>query len=318
MNVQGHENCFACRQGFCLNTIAVVAGGLDASLLMEKRHEGWLDIPHGGIGISALIDLADLAWLQETGRNLPYPCSLSLKFGDVCRLGDQLQMTARMNHELRRVELQMKRQGEEKNYLAGAAEPVADGNDDACLPLPPVAELESAGMLRALSIYENCFICGNQRQAPGIGRRFFQGSFAGQDYILARYGFAAADAAVAHWFQQGQEMLHPGVIGAVLDEICGWSGFIAGELFGVTVRLDLTFQRPVGVAEKLIFASPTPRVKGRSSRQVYYATGQVLSLDNDGGYELVAAASGQWLVVPRLRQQFYDTRVEEKLDQVSF
>ena len=112
--------------------------------------------------------------------------------------------------------------------------------------------------------------------------------------------------------------MHPGVLGAVLDEICGWSGFIKHELFGVTVRLQINFKRPVLLGEKLLFAAVEPEVRGRGTRQLYRARGCLFAVSAAGSYETVAMAAGQWLALPALKEQFYDTRVEEDLSRISF
>ncbi|NIA19195.1 MAG: hypothetical protein GWP07_02015 [Xanthomonadaceae bacterium] len=318
MNYRGHEKCFACRERFCLPEIRVVDGALEADLLMGKKHEGWIGIPHGGIGISAVLDLADLCWLQHKGANLPFPYTILLKFGDRCSLGDELCIHAGLSDDQQQVVFRMQRPGQRQSYIAGTVEPATEFTAGESIDLPPLAEIEQHGFLTPLSIYDNCFICGNHRSAPGMQRRFFMLDYHDRHYILAKFGFAANDAAIAEKFQQAEGVLHPGVIGAVLDEICGWSGFIKYELFGVTVRLQISFKRPVSVSEKLLFAAVEPEVRGRGDRRLYRAQGCLLAVASDGSYETVAVASGQWLALPALRDQFYETRIEEDLSRISF
>ena len=318
MNYRGHERCFACRERFCLPDIKAVNGALEADLLMEKRHEGWIGIPHGGIGISAVLDLADLCWLQHKGTNLPFPYTISLKFVDRCHLGDVLHLRAELDDDQGQVAFRMQRPGQRQSYIAGTVEPVDRFEAGETINLPPLAEIEQHGSLTPLSIYDNCFICGNHRSAPGMQRRFFMLDYNDRHYILAKFGFDAGDAQIAASFQQAEGVLHPGVIGAVLDEICGWSGFIKHELFGVTVRLQISFKRPVFVSEKLLFAAVEPEVRGRGDRRLYRARGFLVAVSDAGSYETVATAAGQWLALPVLREQFYETRIEEDLSLISF
>ncbi len=318
MNYRGHEKCFACRERFCLPDIRVIDGALEADLLMEKKHEGWIGIPHGGIGISAVLDLADLCWLRHKGTNLPFPYTISLKFGDRCRLGDVLHLRAELDDGQSQVAFRMQRPGQRQSYIAGTVEPNSEFEDGEIIDLPPLAEIERHATLTPLSIYDNCFICGNHRSAPGMQRRFFQADFKERHFILAKFGFDPRDATIAKRFQQAEGVLHPGVIGAVLDEICGWSGFIKHELFGVTVRLQLSFKRPVLVSEKLLFAAVEPEVRGRGNRRLYRARGFLVAVSDAGSYETVAMAAGQWLALPVLREQFYETRIEEDLSLISF
>lgn len=318
MNYRGHEKCFACREGFCLSEISFNDGALEAELLMEKKHEGWIGIPHGGIGIAAVVDLADLCWLQQKGTNLPFPYTISLKFGDRCRLGDMLQLRAEADDGHSQVAFRMQRPGQRQSYIAGMVDPDAGFEAGKTLNLPSLADIEQYGSLTPLSIYDNCFICGNHRSAPGMRRRFFMLDYDGRHYILAKFGFEPGDVAIGEEFQQAEGVLHPGVIGAVLDEICGWSGFIKHELFGVTVRLQVSFKRPVLLGEKLLFAAVEPEVRGRGNRRLYRARGCLVAVSAAGSYETVATAAGQWLALPALKEQFYATRIEEDLSRISF
>ncbi len=318
MDTRGHEQCFACRERFCLPEIAMVDGALEAELLMEKKHEGWIGIPHGGIGIAAVLDLADLCWRQHKGESLPFPFTISMKFGDRCQLGDTLQLRAELDDGQSQIIFRMQRPGQRQSYIAGTVEPDAGFAGGDLSSLPHLDEFERRAVLTPLSIYENCFICGTKRRERGMRRRFFMAEHDGRYYILAKFGFDPGDAAIAESFQQAAGVLHPGVLGAVLDEICGWSGFIRHELFGVTVRLQMSFKRPVLVDEKLLFVAFEPEVRGRGSRQIYRARGCLMSVLADGGYEAVATAAGQWLALPALREQFYQTRIEEDLSRISF
>jgi acyl-coenzyme A thioesterase PaaI-like protein len=285
---------------------------------MEKRHEGWIGIPHGGIGIAAVLDLADLCWLQYKQGNLPFPYSISLKFGDRCRLGDVLQLRADLDEDLQQVAFRMRRSGQGQSYIAGTVEPNTGFANGETFDLPSLDDLEGQAVLTPLSIYENCFICGTKRSERGMRRRFFMAEYGDRHYILTKFGFDAGDADIAESFQQAEGVLHPGVIGAVLDEICGWSGFIKHELFGVTVRLKIDFKRPVLLGEKLLFAAAEPEVRGRGKRQLYRARGRLFAVSAEGSYETVATAAGQWLAFPAMREQFYETRIEEDLSRIFF
>lgn len=318
MNYRGHEKCFACREQFCLSDIRVIDGTLEAELLMEKKHEGWIGIPHGGIGISAVLDLADLCWLWHKGTNLPFPYTISLKFGDRCRLGDVLHLRAELDDGQSQVTFRMQRPGQRQSYIAGTVDPVSGFAAGEIIDLPLLSEIEQHGSLTPLSTYDNCFICGNHRSAPGMQRRFFILDYHDRHYVLAKFGFAVGDAAIAASFQQAEGVLHPGVLGAVLDEICGWSGFIKHELFGVTVRLQISFKRPVLVSEKLLFAAVEPEVRGRGNRQLYRTRGFLVAVSEAGSYETVALANGQWLALSILREQFYETRIKDDLSLISF
>jgi hypothetical protein len=185
------------------------------------------------------------------------------------------------------------------------------------LDLPPVAELlGAAAAITALPVYDNCLVCGVHRDAPGLRRRFFSAEYRGRAWIIAQLGLDPADAGIVVDFRQDADTLHPGVVGAVLDELCGWSGYLAERpLYGYTVRFGIELRRPVGIDEQLLFLAEEPR---RVTRRFYDARGAALALGPGREPEVVAAAAGKWLVVPELNSQLDDYQIVEDLAAVRF
>jgi acyl-coenzyme A thioesterase PaaI-like protein len=57
--------------------------------------------------------------------------------------------------------------------------------------------------------------------------------------------------------------LHGGVVTALLDETMGWAIFHQG-IWGVTVKLEVTFRRPVPVGEEIVVSGRLTNDRGRT------------------------------------------------------
>lgn len=98
--------------------------------------------------------------------------------------------------------------------------------------------------------------------------------------------------------------MHPVAFLSLLDETMGWAGFMCSASGGVSVRLSYTFYRPVSVAERLVFIARGEKVRGRgASRILFWASGGAASVGQDGSFEVLATAVGQFLGVPDLTDQ---------------
>ncbi|MBN2232337.1 MAG: hypothetical protein JW781_05895 [Deltaproteobacteria bacterium] len=327
--IAGHDACLFCRRQFAWAGVREMGengatGGLAADIDMELRHEGWLDMPHGGVSIAATMEMVDLLWQRRCGRRMPYPHAVAFRFADACRIGDRLVVSAVADGKDREtIEVRLARpESDGKVYLQGRARPAGNSGGAARpavpeLPdLPVVAELLREADITALPVYDNCLVCGVHRHAPGLRRRFFNAGFRGRRWIIAQLGLEAVDAGIVAEFRQDADTLHPGALGAILDEICGWSGYIAPQpLYGYTVRFGLEIRRPVSVDERLVFIADEPR---GVTRRFYDARGAVLVLGPGREPEIVAVAAGKWLVVPELNGQLDDYQIAEDLAAVTF
>ncbi|MBN2707076.1 MAG: hypothetical protein JXR89_11620 [Deltaproteobacteria bacterium] len=313
MMLPGHEACFVCRGDFAFGLPEKNDQTLQTRLIFTEAHEGWEGIPHGGAAMTLLLELAEFWSHTFRGRGLAYPLASDWRFADTVALGDEMLLKAEPAGELLR--LTMRRQGGNKLYLAGDLRPVAAAAAGLRPPAPALL-LNSASPHRALAVYENCFVCGRQRRGPGLKRRFFA-SRTGVDAIIVRFG-GAADAETAAALRQSADELHPGVLAALLDELCGWSGVLAGDLYGYTVKFSLRISRRPRLGEEFFGFSPTPETRGRGSRQFYFPAGMIYRQNEDGSFEELAAANGQWLAREELRQQFYANHRPEDLSRIFF
>ena len=316
MSVAGHEACFVCHDKFCFSSINDCDSGVEAEMVFSRDHEGWMDIPHGGVAMAALLDLADHCWLRINGVNLVYPLEIDWRFADVVGIGDEMSLKAAVKDE-NSLLLSMRRQGSEKIYLSAEVR-VAVEAAEADFPLLEPELLQKKGAQhQPLEVYDNCFVCGLKRQKPGLRRRFFR-TVGELPSIIVRFGGGSEGLQLASSFQQASGTLHPGVVAALLDELCGWSGILAGDLYGYTVRLKLHLNRLPILGEELFGIAPAPLVRGRGARKFYYPRGALYQKRADGSLEVIAVATGQWLAREELRQQFDESHVEEDLAGIVF
>ncbi|MCD6430739.1 MAG: hypothetical protein J7L57_05925 [Deltaproteobacteria bacterium] len=317
MLINGHEACFVCKDNFCFSAVENCEQGVEAGMVFSHDHEGWQGIPHGGVAMTALLDLADHCWLQIKGENLVYPLEIDWRFADTVSIGDEMSLKAVVKDE-NSLLLSMRRQGSEKIYLSAEVRVATEAAGVDFPLLEPEMLLEHSAQHQALAVYDNCFVCGLKRQKPGLRRRFFRVVDNLPSIIVRFGGCEIEDFQLASSFQQASGILHPGVLAALLDELCGWSGILAGDLYGFTVRFKLHLNRLPDLGEELFGVAPVPLVRGRGTRKFYHPKGALYQKKADGSLEVIAVATGQWLAREELRQQFDESHIEEDMSGIVF
>ncbi len=270
---------------------------------MDERAEGWIGIPHGGISMGIMMDLAMALDGCLHGDDRVFPLSADFRLGGTSiRIGDLLHFDVMP--------------------VSGGAEGSAtvDRDPDPYLE-SSIRYRENTGEhdkafssflpghcgslfeeLHALPSYKNCFVCGVERSHPGL-RRQFHLWHSSDKIVVSSAGFAGADRDSFYRFSRNG-FLHPLPVLALLDEILGWGGFLLSGSGAVTVRIGFTFHRPVACDEKLLFFGRGDRVRGRtSSRLLFWASGGAAAVREDGSLEMVVSASGQWFGVQDLTGQ---------------
>ncbi len=324
MKTVGHEACFVCQGRFCFSAVRDCGSGVETELVFASEHEGWRGIPHGGVAMTALLDLADHCCLRIRGMNLMYPLAIEWRFADSVAIGDKMHLTA-LAQDDGTIDLQMRRVGSEKIYLRGKLRHET-GPEKVDFRLPDPRELLQGGSKhQPLEVYENCFVCGRQRRLPGLRRRFFKTVINpevpdNRDFsaIIVHFGAAGADADLRASLQQALNRLHPGVLAALLDELCGWSGVLADNLYGYTVRFKLNINCLPEIGAEFFGFSPRPQVRGRGARKFYHPQGALYRKRADGSLEIIASAGGQWLARDELRRQFDESHIVEDLRGIVF
>ena len=138
-----------------------------------------------------------------------------------------------------------------------------------------------------------CFICG-MKNVAGVKVFFYE-----QDdgSVLARF--------TGREIHQGYPgRMHGGVIGGILDETMGRAVmFNGGEIWGVTVALEMRFKQPVPLDVELTAAGRIVK-----DRQFYFeGTGELLLPDGTTAVE----AKGKYWKLPLDDIADFDTEVQE-------
>jgi uncharacterized protein (TIGR00369 family) len=137
--------------------------------------------------------------------------------------------------------------------------------------------------------YSNCFVCGNLNDY-GLKVDFFYDK-----------GIARAEYVAGEKFQGYKDILHGGIISALLDEVM-IKAVIARGILVVTAGIQVKFIKPVKIGEKLFLEG---RVTGEQ-KKIFTAEGTVR---NSKG-EIVAAGKGKFFKVTEEMQKILEESVE--------
>ncbi len=280
-------------------------GRLRVGMFMDERMEGWIGIPHGGIGMGAIVEVASRLGGQRADDRALYPCSLDFRLGgSALRVGDSVSIEAVATDEGASGTILVDRDAPPYLSAALAYRKGDPEKRDTFLSYLPrsLRDLERQDI--KLPYYRNCFVCGVDRRYPGLKRKFrlLEGADR-KKIVLSTAGFEPEDRQAFYRFQRDGR-IHPITLLALLDEAMGWAGFMCSASGGVSVRLSYTFYRPVSVAERLVFIARGEKVKGRgTARILFWSSGGAASVGQDGILEVVATAAGQFLGVSALTEQ---------------
>ena len=302
------------------NPIAVNDGVISAFMDMDAGKEGWVGIPHGGIGMGAILDL-----LTGTGGTVPdsvpvpYPMTCAFRMGGAeARGGDRVTVSVQPSGE--KMTGQILVQEAHMPYITAeiSCNDEAATTDDYTRSYVPDGFSRIEGRMQHLPHYLNCFVCGVDRRLPGLKRRFHLWESDAGRVVCAFAGFNEADHDTFFRFSRNG-VVHPMALLAVLDETMGWSGFFAAGHGGVSVRLNYHFLRELRVDEKLVFFARGEKVMGRiDKRMFFWASGCGVVVKEDGSFEKVAESSGQWYAMAALTEQMQRELIPEALTRKTF
>ena len=297
--------------------------GVHTAMTMDERLEGWRRIPHGGIAMGAVMELAALLreeW-TEKDRGPEYPLTVDFRLGGAgVRIGDKVEFTVLAAPEGIRGTIFTP--GNNYPYLSAV---IGYGIDDPQRRetfqsyLPATISNPAEGGI-PLPYYRNCFVCGVARRQPGLERRFLLGGDDGGTPRLAyaAAGFDVADGNTFYRFQSGGRLSALPAL-ALLDETMGWAGFLSAASGAVTVRIGYTFYRDIRPGERLVFIGRNERVRGRAGARLFFWTsGGAVSLDDAGRCEPVIASSAQYLGVAELTEQMRQELIPPELTSRAF
>ncbi len=275
-----------------------------AALLFDSRTQGWVGLPHGGIGMGAMVELAETLDACPADRGLRYPMSIEYRLGgSPARIGDtaMAEVSAGDGHISGKITIG----SDPSPYLTAMIRYGAqdqEGQENVPLFLPK----DASGLLKdwvRLPHYKYCFVCGTERQRPGLNRSFhLLGSSLPDKIIVSPIGLDEGDLYTVCRFQE-RGLIHPVAFLALLDETVGWGGFMASGSGGVTVRIRFTFYRDIRVGERIVIFGRGDRVRGKAPRLLFWGSGGAMAVHDDGHLETVITVSGQYLGVTELTEQ---------------
>ena len=304
--IDNHTDCIGCGengfifQGFHRNG----DGSLTAPLNLDLRTEGWVGLPHGGFGMGAIAELASGLSNYPKDEKDRFPLTMSFRMGGAgVTTGDTVTVTAaEKNGGAVGV---ITPEGNQTPYITGD---ITYKKDDpkgrkSVLSYLPGSYRDIENDLVPLPFYQQCFVCGVNREEPGLRRKFFVHDGPRPQLVVVPAGFDASDKeSFGRFLRDGN--YHPIAFLGVGDECMGWGTFFLAKSGGVSVRLAYTFYREVAHDERIIFFGRGEKVRGdRDRRLLFWADGGAAAVADDGSLELIMTSSGQWMGMPGLTQQ---------------
>ncbi len=292
---------------------------IHTTVSMDTSKEGWVGIPHGGIGMGAIIELStDFSHcLHDMDFKYPFNCRFKMG-GAKVKVGDEVTIDV-VPTDLG-ISGSICLENQIMPYIKGEIDFGIDNSkkDEMIHTYMPDHFSQIEGKLEHIPHYRNCFVCGVDRSLPGLKRKFHLWDSPHGRIVCAFSGFNDDDGKSLHLFQRNG-FLHPISILAVLDEAMGWAGFMAYANGGVSVDLNYQFLRPIGVDEKLVFFGRGENAKGNINRRMLIgASGCGAVMHEDGSFELVVVSSGQWFVMKALTDQMKKELIPAKLTRKIF
>jgi len=304
--IDNHTDCIACGengfifQGFERND----DGSITAPLNLDLRAEGWVGLPHGGFGMGAIAELTSGLSNYPKKDEDRFPLTMSFRMGGAgVSTGDTVTVTtAEKNGGAVGA---ITTENDTVPYITGD---ITYGMDDpkgrkTALSYLPDNYNAIKDDLVPLPYYQKCFVCGVNREEPGLRRKFYVHDGPRPQLVVAPAGFEESDAdSFGVFLRDGY--YHPVAFLGVGDECMGWGTFFKARSGGVSVRLSYTFYREVSKDERIVFFGRGDKVRGdRDRRLLFWATGGAVAVADDGSLELIMTSSGQWMGMPGLTQQ---------------
>ena len=294
---------------------------LRATIVMDLRTEGWIGIPHGGIGMGAIMELAMMLGNYPQDAEVLYPLSADFRMGgSSVKIGDSLivEVSEREGGAGSRISAER----DLPPYVSASIRYRDAGSHkrDLFASYIPGGISDIENKLILLPHYKNCFVCGVGRSHPGLKRsfHFLDSNESSKKIVVSTVGFDTGDSEVFYLFQKNN-IIHPIASMALLDETMGWAGFMASASGAVTVRISYTLYRDICVGERIVAFGRVDKVRGNArSRLLFWSSGGLAAVNKDGTIETVIAASGQWLGVPELTRQMQTELMPKELAERAF
>lgn len=284
-----HNNCYYCGQnGFIFRSYRFEDLAIVADIKIEKKHEGWPGIPHGGLAMTTFIELIDIA--KEYPAVFPYEYRFRfagerLKCGDVVRCivnkGDARYFFGTFGKSLQQPYCNCRySEGRVHEYTDQIVE-ILKNNMNASTPF--IIPNMSSKLINTS--------CSEHDQ-----RTFYM-----TDYVTDKTYLILKLTGTNNFATAQDGSVHNGVLTSLLDETMGWSTFLSVWQAGVTVELQITFYDNVYNNEKFFVIGFCDEIRGEYGKKITTAYGGVVA---QRGEELViiALAYGRWLTLPGFKE----------------
>jgi len=298
--VNRHDSCYFCgKNGFLFEGPELTGATASARMVVERRHEGWPGIPHGGVGIISLMELADHldGWMSR------HPWRADFRFGgDPIGIGSRVSVTAAgAGDECRG---RMSPDNCRHDYLTGVVRASSGGefNEAAGRISTLLARPVSARNTFSIPLFSEkiLFACEGQGRNS---RRFFEirETEGGPSYLAAMCGEGMGRMRCDELNRSG-DVVHPGVLAAMLDETLGWAGFVHAWQGGLTVEFQAIFARAVRPDERIYTVGVCTGMRGSHRKKLVECEGAVIALSGEGEVPVIYAR-GRWLTTTEFKDR---------------
>lgn len=296
-----HKGCYYCdsQLPYLFSEYRIDEHRICAMLKIEARHQGWPGIPHGGVGITALVELADLIH-PET---LEYPLLLNFRFGgERLFVGDVvlLEVVREGNVFFGKME----KEGGRHPYLTCEITTRAPALfvEESRAVEHLSFQMPSSSSPLVMPNFANKIIFTPQTQHLHKYRTFyFRENYDGRVYVKCSLTDCRDKDNGVDINRMG-DSLHPGAVITILDETLGWASFFASWQGGVTVNISAYFPAPIIPGGRLYSLGYCEKTYGTFQRKIAYSSGGFFE-KKDGSKRLVAYAHGRWLTKPDYKEK---------------
>ena len=256
IHLPGHEQCTACgSNGFLIQDHPRQStSGIQIQTTIKESYQGWIQMPHGGIGMALILELGRTKDPSGEQYLREYPFRASFRWGGPpLFLGEKVEVVIERQEEKIKGGIWKIEDSEHLPYLTAELTDLEGLPDDLSswvLSFVNVLGTDLKHKASRLPRYRECFVCGLEREYPGLKRTFYHVEDNGQRIIFSFHGLDPDDDEDFYWLRISGDEAHPGVVAAVMDETLGWSGFLESGQGGITVKLEIDFLRPLSPGEK--------------------------------------------------------------------
>ena len=191
---------------------------------MDERMEGWIGIPHGGITMGIMMDMISRLDAYPKFPAALYPLSAEFRLGGASlKIGNTVHFAVSPCPSGAEGEAVV--QGDPLPYMSSSITYGQDNTDmqNKIFSFLPERVEDVFSALTPLPVYKKCFVCGQERNHPGLRRSFYKWNVPDQ-IVISTAGYNKEDADTFFLFQH-DGFIHPLPFLALLDETLGWGGF---------------------------------------------------------------------------------------------